>query len=286
MKKKLGIWITLILIGIVLLGMLFFTVDSYRIKQNRPPIFAIQAQVLKDGGTVIYYGLGYKIIDYHTIEGKNEIQIGSYFMKYENKIVNATPDISNTPIQYQKYVPLTQLPQEYSFEQALKDKCFIISYKNIYNKKILDEFIENTGMNSKNRIPDTIRIVQYTVEGDMILTDIEYTKDGNYKITTDNTRDKFSSKEDRVITKKEDFPGKIYGIVQTEEENYIKIELALYAIIDYIDETSKQYKNETIAIYSKTATIYELGPTILATVLQVEENLFFVEPDETQNLRK
>ena len=68
MKKKIGIWIILIIIGILLLGMLFFAVDTYRIKNDKPPIFAVQYSVLKDGGTTIYIGLGYKIIDYNVID--------------------------------------------------------------------------------------------------------------------------------------------------------------------------------------------------------------------------
>lgn len=84
MKKKIGIWIILIIIGILLLGMLFFAVDSYRIKNDKAPIFAVQYKVLKDGGTTMYIGLGYKIIDYNIIDGNDKTYIGSLFMKYED----------------------------------------------------------------------------------------------------------------------------------------------------------------------------------------------------------
>ncbi len=280
MKKKIGAWIIIILIGILLLGILFFTIDSYRIKHNKAPIFAVQYKIVNDGGTVIYLGLGYKIIDYKTINGNNKSYIGSYFMKYEDYLnEDIVTNLNNIQNQNEKYVPFTQLPKEYSFEQALKDGCFIISYKNIYNKQELDKFIKNTEINSKNRIPDTIRIIQYTVEGDMILTDIEYTKDNKYKITTDNTRDKFSTKEDRIITTKEDYSGEIYNITKTEDGEYNKIKLTVY-------KPSSESKDETICSYLKSANVYESGPTFLATVLQVEENLFFVKPEKEANLRR
>lgn len=288
MKKKIGIWIILIIIGILLLGMLFFTVDHYRIKNNKPPIFAVQYSVLKDGGTTMYLGLGYKIIDYNVIDGNDKTYIGSYFMKYEDyadeniKINNNEKDV----VQNAKYIPLENLPKEYTFEQALKDGCLIISYKNIYNKGILDKFIENTGVNSKNRIPDVLRVAQWTTEGDLILTDVEYTKEGKYKIRHDSTRDKFSREEDRIITTNDDFPGNIYGITEIEDGENIELGLALYAIIDYVDPNAKIYEPYVIAIYPKTTIYHDSGETFIGEVLDVKENLFFVKPQDNQNMRR
>lgn len=288
MKKKIGIVIILTIIGILLLGMLFFAVDSYRIKNDKPPIFAVQYNVLKDGGTTMYIGLGYKIIDYNIIDGNDKAYIGSYFMKYEDyadkniKISNNEKDI----VQNAKYIPLEQLPKEYTFDQALKDGCLIISYKSVYNKGMLDKFIENTGVNSKNRIPDVLRVAQWTTEGDLILTDVEYTKEGKYKIRHDSTRDKFSIEEDRIITTNDDFPGDFYGITETEDGEYIKLELALYAEICYVDENAKIYEPYTIAIYPKNTTYYDSGETFIGEVLDVKENLFFVKPQDNKNMRR
>ena len=288
MKKKIGVVIILIIIGILLLGMLFFAVDTYRIKNDKPPIFAVQYSVLKDGGTTIYIGLGYKIIDYNVIDGNDKMYIGSYFMKYED-YAKENLEINDNEIdkvKNAKYVPLEQLPKEYTFEQALKDGCLIISYKNIYNKGILDKFIENTGINSKNRIPDVLRVAQWTTEGDLILTDVEYTKEGKYKIRHDSTRDKFSREEDRIITTKDDFPGSFYGITEMEEGEYIELTLALYAEICYVDENAKIYEPYTIAMYPKTTIYHDSGETFIGEVLEVKENLFFVKPQDIQNMRR
>lgn len=288
MKKKIGIWIILIIIGILLLGMLFFAVDSYRIKNDKAPIFAVQYKVLKDGGTTMYIGLGYKIIDYNIIDGNDKTYIGSLFMKYEDyakenlKINNNETDkVKNT-----KYVPLEQLPKEYTFEQVLKDGCLIISYNNIYNKGMLDKFIENTGINSENRIPDILRVAQWTTEGDLILTDVEYTKEGKYKIRHDSTRDKFSREEDRIITTNDDFPGDFYGITETEEGEYIKLELALYAEICYADPNTKIYEPYIFAMYPKTTIYHDSGETFIGEVLEIKENLFFVKPQDNPNMRR
>ncbi len=287
MKKKIGIVIILIIIGVLLLGMLFFAVDSYRIKNDKPPIFAVKYKVFKDGGTTMYIGLGYKIIDYNVIDGNDKTYIGSYFMNYDTYVEENTKNIVNNEIkQNTKYVPLEQLPKEYTFEQALKDGCLIISYKNIYNKGMLDKFIENTGVNSKNRIPDILRVAQWTTEGDLILTDVEYTKEGKYKIRHDSTRDKFSRQEDRIITTNDDFPGNFYGITEIEEEEHIELTLALYAEICYVDENAKIYEPYIIAMYPKTTIYHDSGETFIGEVLEVKENLFFVKPQNSLNMRR
>ena len=75
------------------------------------------------------------------------------------------------------YRALSELPQDYSLEQAIDDGCVVITYNKIYGKDKLDKFIENTGKNSQERKEDKIRIVQFTVEGDLIIKDLEYKKE-------------------------------------------------------------------------------------------------------------
>ena len=68
MKKILKVVVGILGI-IVVLGIVFFTVDYNRVKNQKRPIFCIQspAGVILDGGTIEYFGLGYKVIDFHTI---------------------------------------------------------------------------------------------------------------------------------------------------------------------------------------------------------------------------
>lgn len=82
MKRK-NIYIPLILI---LLPVLFFTIDLSLAKLNKPPLFAIQTAIYKDGGTRDYKGFGYQVIDYNELdgEGKQDVVFISKFIKVGN----------------------------------------------------------------------------------------------------------------------------------------------------------------------------------------------------------
>lgn len=71
---------------IVVLGIVFFTVDYNRAKNQEKPIFCIQnpAGRIADGGTIEYFGLGYKVIDFHTLAGFDDVKIGSWSMKCDD----------------------------------------------------------------------------------------------------------------------------------------------------------------------------------------------------------
>ena len=85
MKK--GLKILFIIIGIIIvLGIVFFMVDYNRVQKQEKPIFCIQnpAGIINDGGTIEYFGLGYKVIDFHTLAGYDDIKIGSWFIDYND----------------------------------------------------------------------------------------------------------------------------------------------------------------------------------------------------------
>ena len=85
MKKILKVVVGILGI-IVVLGIVFFTVDYNRVKNQKKPIFCIKspAGAIMDGGTIEYFGLGYKVIDFHTIAGFDDIKIGTWFMDYND----------------------------------------------------------------------------------------------------------------------------------------------------------------------------------------------------------
>ena len=82
--KKFIKMILIVISIIIILGVIFFIVDYNRVKNNEKPMFCILEQEVNDGGTKIYLGLGYKVIDFNTLSGFNKMKIGSYFMNYEN----------------------------------------------------------------------------------------------------------------------------------------------------------------------------------------------------------
>ena len=74
------------LIYILLVWTTIFLVDYIRVKNEKVPIFCIKSESsrIADVGTIQYYGLGYKVIDFNRINGFDKIKIGTYFMDYEN----------------------------------------------------------------------------------------------------------------------------------------------------------------------------------------------------------
>lgn len=83
--KKVLISITIAIIIIVVLGGIFFLVDYNRVMKNKRPMFCINLTgTILDGGTVVFHGLGYKVIDFHTLAGYDDIKIGTWSMKYDD----------------------------------------------------------------------------------------------------------------------------------------------------------------------------------------------------------
>lgn len=82
-KKKVLVGI---LVTVMILGITFFVIDYNRVKKQQKPIFCIKnpAGVYQDGGTVEYFGLGYKVIDFNRLGGYDEIKIGTWFMDYND----------------------------------------------------------------------------------------------------------------------------------------------------------------------------------------------------------
>ena len=85
MNKNIRI-VCMCLIVIVIVGIIFFIVDYNRVKNNLRPVFCIENPVsaVKDGGTVEFLGMGYKVIDFHTVAGFDDIKIGTWFMNYND----------------------------------------------------------------------------------------------------------------------------------------------------------------------------------------------------------
>lgn len=95
---------------IIMALLVFVAIDLICIaKFNVGPFFAVRTNVYEDGGTKVYYGLGYKVIKYNQDSGKHGTKVGFWTMPYT---AEATPvdilDLAiayrNDPIKtYQKY---------------------------------------------------------------------------------------------------------------------------------------------------------------------------------------
>ena len=128
MKKILKVVVGILGI-IVVLGIVFFTVDYNRVKNQKKPIFCIKSLAggIMDGGTIEYFGLGYKVIDFHTVAGFDDIKIGNWFMKY-----------NDFKEEMQKY----EMKYGEEFQENNEDK------ENNINNKVTTIDIQETGLSS------------------------------------------------------------------------------------------------------------------------------------------
>ena len=177
-----------------------------------------------------------------------------------------------------KNASLEELPQNYTIEQAIKDGCFTIMSHAVYNKEYLDDFIEKTKHDAKNRVASSIRIATTTIEGQLILYDLSF--DGeNYILKRDLTRDEYSANEDRMIETNSDIPENIYTINLKQSEDSVNLELDLVAEINQNDN-GKIYEDIFIVSYPSNATIYPVAPEFRAEVLEVLDNVMWIKPIE------
>ena len=90
--KKVAKIVGIILIILVMLGIIFYTIDKNRAREGQKPMFCIPIGMYLDGGTIEYIGLGYKVIDFNKMEDivdntmnyYTKVHIGSIFMTYES----------------------------------------------------------------------------------------------------------------------------------------------------------------------------------------------------------
>ncbi len=89
-------------------------------------------------------------------------------------------------------VDIRELPREYgqykNLDIAVADGAVVIAHTESYNFDRLESFLQTVATGE----PDFVRIIDYTTEGDPIITDYQY--DGErFTVTSDNTRDTFDS---------------------------------------------------------------------------------------------
>lgn len=144
------------LIILVVLGLIFFTVDYNRVKNQKKPLFCIYdiRGSYQDGGTQEYLGLGYKVIDFHKLESflsenveiviteensvveakdfsvgvYDKIHIGSWFMTYDSALrqrENGVVSVAIKPVEFKRtYTVLEQIEKnerKYNFYAIEKD---------------------------------------------------------------------------------------------------------------------------------------------------------------------
>lgn len=73
----------IVIVVTILLSTMIIADFNFALHKQRP-VFCITQNTYEDGGTVEYIGLGYKIIDYNVIEGRQDVKLGTLFMRYDS----------------------------------------------------------------------------------------------------------------------------------------------------------------------------------------------------------
>ena len=168
MKKKILLIIIIILIILV--------IPIPKKDNNKKEYKAILYHVIindseREKGTIIKL-LGFEI--HNTTEVKEDITIKSLDEFYNNELVKKYPD-------------LRTIKKDYTEEEAVDDNCFVIGTENVYNDNLFANFFDNY----ENNKSTFIRVIEFTLEQDMLIYDILFDTNSNkLYIVPDNTRDR------------------------------------------------------------------------------------------------
>lgn len=217
------------------------------------------------------------------------------FIRIERKNINHQNTDINKEIEDEK------LPNPIEIQEAINNGWFVIDTKNekIYNKNILDRFIENTSINAKNRIADKITIATYNMNNEPIIYDLEYkifeetyingkqekvNKTG-YILKIDHSRIltyeiEMSYEEQKEFHKMkiiDDIPGSFYGITLTNEPEYNVsiLSLSLYAQIQYLSDTQPYEEIEITRFAMDSEIINNTEENINSKVTTIDVESFF-----------
>lgn len=155
---------------LLILSMLIIGIDVICVaRYNKGPFFAIPITTYDDGGTKEYYGLGYKVIKYNEIDGRQDTQIGFWSMKYNTEPIivediDLAIEFQNKPDEtankfYKQYVKVSSTIKKINTDNnemtlqytdpdgkyTLQIKCQMASNKNILDKYKKDDKVSVKG---------------------------------------------------------------------------------------------------------------------------------------------
>ena len=287
MKKKIIIIVLIIVVLILAVGGAYL-IDKNRMDNNKPVIFSTWGY---DYASPEVLGEIVKIIDrtvtenlpcdtafekfYEDAENEyyfNCIKSDYIIVEYANgykEDIKAALESGNATLADLKRYNIGYDTKEKVTGNIEKNNTITIKYKSSDNINRLFEFIENTKVDSLNRIEDEIRVITYTIEGDPIIKDIKFVMNEDesyYEIITDTTQDKFGVPQ--VITKKYD--ASLYTATVKNEGNYNE------ACLTALTETSEEI--EDISICPIYYMIEE--NSFIATIIEEEPTYLIVEPND------
>lgn len=81
-NNKISLIINIIFIALIIIMIIIATDVICVARYNKGPFFAIRTATYKDGGTKVYHGLGYKVIKYNQVQGRRDMEIGTWGLEY------------------------------------------------------------------------------------------------------------------------------------------------------------------------------------------------------------
>lgn len=160
--KNINKIVNILLIVVIFLSVLISTDVIILTRTGNGPYFAIKTKTYNDGGTKVYYGIGYKVIKYNQKNGRKDTIVGSWSLKYDITPIKTTTldlaldfnnNFANSLEKYMnKYLEIKGTVQEN------KDDKLILLYKDEedkYTTKVICNAINNKNY-KKN---DNIKIV-------------------------------------------------------------------------------------------------------------------------------
>lgn len=140
-------------------------------------------------------------------------------------------------------------PQETEQKEDGNEETVIIAHNEIKNIEKLDEFIHSINTGNIIQKVDKITIVNYTIEGDEIITTLRYEEGlGQYLLAIDNTKDRYANEYEKGISII-GYPIENYDIKKKIENGYVYIMLEANKEID--EETKRPIEDVTICSYSQ-----------------------------------
>lgn len=190
--------------------------------------------------------------------------IGIFFI-YSNRKGYETEDYNQEETQVNEF-------NEYSVENSIKNGYVIVGNK-VFNKSKLDDFIENTKSDSKNRMSDAITIIQYTSDNYPIIINLEYKLDVGYTLKIDNTMVEPKSDVDFITI--DDLPSNLYTIKMEESEGIVRLILKLTKEIE-----DDEYKSVPVVGYLTDKEVYDTTPTFEGEVTEINNEKILLKVDE------
>ncbi len=62
--------------------------DYTRVVKGKKPLICFATNTYEDGGSKEYFCLLYKIISYDAMQGRNDVEIGTFFLKFDNAVLD------------------------------------------------------------------------------------------------------------------------------------------------------------------------------------------------------